>query len=68
MGGAGAVGGLLGAAVTVTYAMARGLPIALQWQVFAGAFAATLLIGTIAGLYPAVRAARVSPTVALATT
>jgi putative ABC transport system permease protein len=64
----GVAGGLLGAIVTIAYALTRGLPVALQWQVFAGAFAATLLVGTVAGLYPAVRAARVSPTVALSTT
>jgi hypothetical protein len=32
-----------------------------------GALAATLAIGTVAGLYPAMRAARLSPTTALAT-
>jgi len=32
-----------------------------------GGVAATLLIGGVAGLYPAVRAARVSPSEALAT-
>jgi putative ABC transport system permease protein len=32
----------------------------------AGGFAATLLIGAVAGLYPAVRAARLTPTDALA--
>jgi putative ABC transport system permease protein len=31
-----------------------------------GALAATLVIGTAAGLYPAVRAARLPPTAALA--
>ncbi|QTI46058.1 hypothetical protein JYK04_03869 [Streptomyces nojiriensis] len=35
------------------------------WAV-TGGFAATLVIGTLAGLYPAVRAARLSPTLALA--
>jgi putative ABC transport system permease protein len=30
-----------------------------------GAVGATLVIGTVAGLYPAMRAARLSPTVAL---
>jgi putative ABC transport system permease protein len=33
----------------------------------AGGVAATLLIGAIAGLYPAIRAARLAPTEALAT-
>jgi ABC-type antimicrobial peptide transport system permease subunit len=64
----GAAGGLLGAVVTAGYAISKDLPIALEWWVFSGAFGATLLVGTVAGLYPAVRAARVSPTVALSTT
>lgn len=34
------------------------------WAVVGG-FGATLVIGTIAGLYPAVRASRLSPTLAL---
>ncbi|MQA86167.1 MAG: FtsX-like permease family protein [Streptosporangiales bacterium] len=63
----GIAGGVLGAAATVAYATAQGLPIALHWWVFAAAIAATLLVGSVAGLYPAVRAARVSPTVALGT-
>jgi putative ABC transport system permease protein len=33
----------------------------------AGGIGATLLIGAIAGLYPAIRAARLAPTEALAT-
>lgn len=64
----GASGAVLGAAVTTGYAVAQDLPIALPWWVLAGAFAATVLVGTLAGLYPAVRAARLSPTAALATT
>jgi putative ABC transport system permease protein len=33
-----------------------------------GGIAATLVIGALAGLYPAIRAARLAPTEALATT
>ncbi|KAB2361823.1 ABC transporter permease, partial [Actinomadura montaniterrae] len=43
-----------------------GWPPVLPAWAPAGALGATLLIGTVAGLYPAVRAARLSPTVALA--
>jgi putative ABC transport system permease protein len=61
-------GGVLGAATTAGYANLQDLPAALTWWVVPAALAATLLVGSAAGLYPAVRAARVSPTVALATT
>ncbi|MBO2462307.1 ABC transporter permease [Actinomadura violacea] len=62
----GAVGALLGAAVTAGFAAAKGWPPVLPAWAPAGALGATLLIGTAAGLYPAVRAARLPPTVALA--
>ncbi|WP_433151238.1 ABC transporter permease [Actinomadura nitritigenes] len=62
----GAAGVLLGAAVTAGFAAAKGWPPVLPGWAPAGALGATLLIGTVAGLYPAVRAARLSPTVALA--
>jgi putative ABC transport system permease protein len=64
----GVVGALLGAAVTGGYAATRGWPMAVPGWVLAGGVAATLVIGTIAGVYPAVRAARLAPTVALAGT
>ncbi|MEO3808233.1 ABC transporter permease [Sphaerisporangium sp. B11E5] len=64
----GITGSLLGAAVTTAYAFSRGWPpVTPTWSIGA-ALTATLLIGTLAGLYPAMRAARLSPTVALATT
>ncbi|MGI5327646.1 ABC transporter permease [Actinomadura nitritigenes] len=62
----GAAGVLLGAAVTAGFAAAKGWPPVLPGWAPAGALGATLVIGTVAGLYPAVRAARLSPTVALA--
>jgi putative ABC transport system permease protein len=62
----GAVGGvLLGAAVTAVSAAWRGLPPVLPAAVVAGALAAGVVVGTLAGLFPAARAARVPPTVAL---
>ncbi|RJL30146.1 ABC transporter permease [Bailinhaonella thermotolerans] len=61
----GLAGAVLGVAATYAFALARGMPFALPpWSVGAG-LGATLLIGTVAGLYPAIRAARLSPTLAL---
>ncbi|MFI5913696.1 ABC transporter permease [Dactylosporangium sp. NPDC051541] len=61
----GASGVLLGFLVTSLYAALRSWPAVLPLWALAGAFGATLVIGAIAGLYPAMRAARMSPTVAL---
>ncbi|WP_055566674.1 ABC transporter permease [Streptomyces atriruber] len=61
----GATGALLGAAATYAFALGRHwTPVVPPWSLTAG-FAATLVIGMVAGLYPAVRAARLHPTVAL---
>ncbi|MER6006840.1 ABC transporter permease [Nonomuraea angiospora] len=64
----GGVGGvLLGIGVTAAYASLQSWPaIVPVWAMLGGVFA-TLVIGGIAGFYPAVRAARMSPTEALAT-
>lgn len=63
----GGVGGvLLGIAVTTVYANTRGWPTVVPASVMLGGVALTLLIGGLAGLYPAVRAARLAPTEALA--
>ncbi|MFG1703150.1 ABC transporter permease [Nonomuraea sp. M3C6] len=64
----GLVGAVLGALATTAYALSRNWPPVVPPWALGGAIAATLLIGTIAGIYPAMRAARLSPTVALATT
>ncbi|MFI0349270.1 ABC transporter permease [Actinomadura sp. 9N407] len=63
----GAVGVVLGTGVTAGFALYRGWPPVVPPWALGGALAATLLIGTVAGLYPAMRAARLSPTMALAT-
>ncbi|MGE7389551.1 ABC transporter permease [Streptomyces sp. NPDC004126] len=64
--GLGGLAGIaLGAAATGVYSRAGDLPWVVPLWAVTGGFAATLAIGTLAGLYPAVRAARLSPTLAL---
>jgi putative ABC transport system permease protein len=65
LGGAGGV--LLGIAVTAAYAGTQHWSTVVPAWAMAGGIAATVLIGGIAGLYPAIRAARLAPTEALAT-
>jgi putative ABC transport system permease protein len=62
----GLVGVLVGVAVTAGYATSRGWPVDVPVTAPLAAFGATLVVGGLAGLYPAVRAARLAPTVALA--
>ena len=64
----GGVGGVaLGVFVTGLYANFKGWDILIPTLAWAGGLAAALGIGAVAGLYPAVRAARMSPTEALRT-
>jgi putative ABC transport system permease protein len=59
-------GALLGGVVTAGFAATRHWPFALPVWVLALAAGATVVVGAIAGAYPATRAARMSPTEALA--
>lgn len=64
----GVAGVLLGTAVTSVFATTRGWPTTVPVWASAGGVASTSAIGGLAGLYPSVRAARMSPTEALAGT
>jgi putative ABC transport system permease protein len=65
LGGAG--GALLGSGVTAGYAAYQDWLTVIPVWALLGGFASTLVIGGLAGLYPAIRASRLSPTEALAT-
>jgi len=54
-----------GALATAAYAHAKGWAIVIPAQAWAGGLAATIAIGALAGLLPALRAARLNPTQAL---
>ncbi|KRV47609.1 ABC transporter permease [Wenjunlia vitaminophila] len=64
LGGLGGV--VLGIAVTAGYAGYQGWPTLVPLWATVGGVAATLVIGGLAGFYPAVRASRLPPTEALA--
>jgi putative ABC transport system permease protein len=61
----GAAGVTAGIAATVIYADAKGWATVVPPLAWAGGLAAALLIGALAGLLPAIKAARLSPTQAL---
>ncbi len=66
--GIGGVGGvLLGSLVTIVFANLRGWSALVPPIAIFGGIGAALAIGAVAGLYPAMRASRLSPTEALRT-
>ncbi|MGW5115262.1 ABC transporter permease [Streptomyces noursei] len=62
----GVAGVLLGVAGTAGYAATQDWPTVLPLPAVLGGLGAALAVGTLAGLYPAVRASRLTPTEALA--
>jgi len=52
--------------VTAAVALANGWPVVVPAIVVVAGIGATLAVGAVAGLYPAVRASRTPPTAALA--
>jgi putative ABC transport system permease protein len=61
----GVAGVVLGTVITLAYASNRGWDAAIPWYVPISGVAAAVAIGVVAGLYPAMRAARLAPTEAL---
>ena len=63
----GAVGVATGALATLIYATSKHWAVVIPTEAWAGGIGAAIAIGAIAGLLPAMRAARLSPTEALRT-
>jgi putative ABC transport system permease protein len=61
----GATGAALGAGATAAYARSQGWVVAIPPETAAAGVAVALAVGAVSGLYPALRAARLSPTEAL---
>jgi putative ABC transport system permease protein len=65
--GGGVVGVGLGVLATAIYSSSKGWAIVIPASAWAGGLAAAILIGAVAGLLPAIRAARLAPADALRT-
>jgi putative ABC transport system permease protein len=63
--GGGAAGILIGVLATAIYASSKGWAVVIPASAWAGGIGAALLIGALAGVLPAIRAARLSPSEAL---
>ena len=63
----GAAGVAAGSLATAVYAHIKGWSVVIPSIAWSGGLGATLAIGALAGLLPAIRAARMSPTGALRT-
>ena len=63
----GVAGAMLGAIATAISSVAQGQPVVVPPEAVIGGVVAALAIGAVAGLYPSMRAARLSPTEALRT-
>jgi putative ABC transport system permease protein len=62
------IGALIGAIGTAVYALYDALPVDISAGSVAGGIVGGLFVGVVAGLYPAVRAAQLTPTESLAST
>jgi putative ABC transport system permease protein len=64
----GVTGAIAGSGVAAAYATSQGWAVVIPLVALAGGLVAAFLVGGLAGLYPAVRAARTMPSEALRTT
>jgi putative ABC transport system permease protein len=62
----GIAGALLGVIVTAIFATLSGWPISIPLWAIAAGLGVTVLVGVVAGIFPASRAAKLAPTTALA--